>query len=526
MDCNIKQRSEVTRLTKTIQHRQLDNAVRDIADLIGCVGFLDARFDSVSFLELPDTPTSYSGLAGYQVVVNGTEDGLDFVAPGGGADGNTWDIPSAAFVDPANGNNSTAVVGDGNKPYSSVFTALSNSDYVILKPGTYTSLANITVDNKHIHAMEGVRIVSGGIRVQGAGVTNFKFSGKAVWDGRLAYILRINDTNANIDFEFSHALNCNRILFEDSVGFGLFPYVKMTADFIRCNCINGTAYATRLRTGATFEFNIKYYVESVHDVWYGRQCGAGGRFIVNCPESRIIDDYETFSYGNANRSVVRISDSAFDTDFIINGDCVSNYTPPTTYEIGVVHSFATFSAVDFPTLEVNGDVIGNNQPCITTDYRSLHGEFNFNGNLIARSTVGLKSSAPIWLELAAWGGASKQIWRFNGSIITGGTRVIAGRGKELHFKDCAVYNDDIDNLDSIIFCAGGGTTPAEIYSYNSSFEKGGAIGLGSELVKGNVPTAVIGTVNTTANVPVGATYLDIWGTGYAAIPNFIVTKLP
>jgi hypothetical protein len=327
MDCNIKQRSEVTRLTKTIQHRQLDNAVRDIADLIGCVGFLDARFDSVSFLELPDTPTSYSGLAGYQVVVNGTEDGLDFVAPGGGADGNTWDIPSAAFVDPANGNNSTAVVGDGNKPYSSVFTALSNSDYVILKPGTYTSLANITVDNKHIHAMEGVRIVSGGIRVQGTGVNNFKFSGKAVWDGRNAYILRVNDTNANVDFEFSHALNCNRICFEESGSFPFFPNVKMSADFIRCNCINGGGYATRLRTGATFEFNIKFYVESVHDVWHGRQCGAGGRMIVNCPESRVINDYETFSYGNVNRSVVRISDSAFDTDFIINGDCVSNYTP-------------------------------------------------------------------------------------------------------------------------------------------------------------------------------------------------------
>lgn len=83
MDCNIKQRSEVTRLTKTIQHRQLDNAIRDIADLIGCVAFLDGRFDSISFLDLTDTPIAF-GSPGDVVAVNPTGDGLIFTAPGGG----------------------------------------------------------------------------------------------------------------------------------------------------------------------------------------------------------------------------------------------------------------------------------------------------------------------------------------------------------------------------------------------------------------------------------------------------------
>jgi hypothetical protein len=436
---------------------------------------------------------------------------------------NTWDITNAAFVDPVTGNNTTAVVGDGNKPYSSIFTALSNSDFVILKAGTYTSIANITTDNKHIHAMSGVRIVNGGVRVQGAGVTNFRFSGEAVWDGRNAYILRINDTEANIDFEFAYALNCNRICFEESAGFGLFPYVKMSADFIRCNCINGGAYATRLRTGATFEFNIKYYVESQHDIWHSRSAG-GGKMIVNCPESRVINDYETFSYGNVNRSAVRISDFTFNTDFIINGDCVSNYTPPTTYLEGVVHIFAIPSAVDFPTLKLNGDVIADNQPCITTTFRSLYGEFNFNGNIIAKSTAGGRSSTPLWSQLTGHGGTSEQIFRFNGSIITGGTRLIIGGGKVAYFKDCAIYNSDIDGIESAFFLTGNGISPPQLYVYNSSVETDTG-GVTPELVKGNYPiTAVVGTVNTTANVAFGLTYTDIWGTGYVAIPNFIVPK--
>lgn len=34
-----------------------------------------------TFLELTDTPADYTGFAGYSVVVNGTEDGLEFIAP-------------------------------------------------------------------------------------------------------------------------------------------------------------------------------------------------------------------------------------------------------------------------------------------------------------------------------------------------------------------------------------------------------------------------------------------------------------
>jgi hypothetical protein len=38
--------------------------------------------DTGDFLELTDTPTSYSGAAGYVVSVNSAEDGLEFTDPG------------------------------------------------------------------------------------------------------------------------------------------------------------------------------------------------------------------------------------------------------------------------------------------------------------------------------------------------------------------------------------------------------------------------------------------------------------
>lgn len=519
MDCNIKQRSEVTRLTKTIQHRQLDNAIRDIADLIGCVGFLDGRFDNLSFLDLTDTPTDYSGKSGYQVVVNGTEDGLTFVAPGGGADGNTWDITNAAFVDPVNGNNGTAVVGDGNKPYSSISTALSNSDFVILKPGNYNQTMFITTDNKHIHAMAGVTITANGVYVFGGGVNNFRFSGKAVFNGFSAYILRMQSTNAVIDFEFAYALDCNRICFLDgSNAFG--PKVKMSADFIRCNCFNGGGYAVRLIGQAEYEFNIKHYVESQHDLWHARSNYGTSKLTVNCPESRIIDNYTT-NYGNTNRSVVRLSDFANAINCVINGDCISTYSS-TINGKGVIIFDAMTNAGSFPIFTLNGNIISDNQSAIVSRFLSSYGEFNFNGDVICKSNVSGWASYPLQTQLPG-GGAGNQIFRFNGSIIQGATRMIIGRGRFVYFKDCTYYNSDVGGTESAFFLEQTGTTNQEVYLYNCSVETD-ASGVTPELFKGNAVGGVVGTINTTANVNFGVTYTDIWGTGYAAIPNFIVPK--
>jgi hypothetical protein len=141
MDCNINQRSEVTRLTKTIQHRQLDNAIRDIADLIGCVSFLDGSFDDISFLDLRDTPVAF-GSPGDVVAVNPTGDGLIFTAPGGGGGSGGLKSGWIAFNDVVQSSSLTYErVAAFPFPGTAIIPSLSKINALVRRNGAATSVS-------------------------------------------------------------------------------------------------------------------------------------------------------------------------------------------------------------------------------------------------------------------------------------------------------------------------------------------------------------------------------------------------
>jgi hypothetical protein len=57
----------------------------------------------------------------------------------------TWDVPGVAFVNPSSGDDTTAVVGDGNKPYETVTKAAdAGADAVFLLPGNYSETINLS----------------------------------------------------------------------------------------------------------------------------------------------------------------------------------------------------------------------------------------------------------------------------------------------------------------------------------------------------------------------------------------------
>jgi hypothetical protein len=445
--------------------------------------------------------------------------GIGIIRPGGAAGSGSWDVTGAAFVDPVNGNNGTAVVGDGNKPYATVAAALVASNFVILKPGTYTELISITANNKHISCMDGVTFTAGGVSVTGGTVTSFKFSGDAVFNGLGAQILRIIDSNAVIEYEFKNAPDCSRICFvEGSTAFA--PKVKMTADYVRCNSFNGAAYASRIQGGAQFEFNFKFYAEAQHDLYHARNTTAGAKWVINCPENRIIDNY-TSNYGNINRRVVRITDFVTNLDMVINGDCVSTYSS-TVNDQGVVHFESLTNVAAFPIFTLNGNIISDNMAGIVSRLNSRYGEFNFNGDVICKSAVSGWSSYPFQLQLAGTAGAYSQTFRFNGGYIQGATRCIIGRGKYVYMKDCTYYNSDAGGTESAFFMEQTGTANQELYLYNTIVETD-AGGVTPELVKGNAAGALVYTAESKGNVVFGATYVDGWAQ-YAQIVGLVVPK--
>jgi hypothetical protein len=155
-----------------------------------------------TFEALSDTP-SYSGNGLKGLRINAAEDAVEaYVA----TDLNQWLITDVAFVDPANGNDGTAIVGDGNLPYSTITAAMAVADIVLLLPADYVETVSVTLNNKHIHAMSGVDFSAGGIRITGAGVTSFRFSGDAVFTGT-SRTLRVYSLNAVVDFECDYIDN-------------------------------------------------------------------------------------------------------------------------------------------------------------------------------------------------------------------------------------------------------------------------------------------------------------------------------
>jgi hypothetical protein len=164
----IKQRSTITKLVKTIQHRQLDFAVRDITDIIDHLNSLDTTVSNLSFLDLIDTPVAY-GSVGQTLVVNAAGDGLEFATT---TDTNTWDMANVGFVDPSVPFGS-GTLGDGNDPFRRVLDAVNaGASYIWLKPATYTETITLQ-SNKTYYCPAGVKFTSGGLRAP-SGTLSFR----------------------------------------------------------------------------------------------------------------------------------------------------------------------------------------------------------------------------------------------------------------------------------------------------------------------------------------------------------------
>jgi len=449
--------------------------------------------------------------------MSGTSAYLDF---------NTWDIPPASFVDAQNGSNATGVVGDGNKPFQTIAFAITQSDLVIVKPCQIFEtiiLNNPNEDNKHIHCMDGVEFLAGGLRVQTNNITRVRWTGSAIFTGSSCNLVDCISTSAEIDFECNYADNCRLVVFTSGDP-NQTPTVRFTANWIRCNCFNGGGYAIRCIGGANFEINVKEFFESQHILYECRE-SARGSFVVNCPQSTIIPNY-TSSFGNANKDCLRLNNFTRNVDVTINSDLINQHNSAGT---GVNDSRACIYFAQItdtllrPNVVINGNLDNLLSPCVVSGFQGAFGDLQVYGNIIARNTGGGFAGAPIWNVKSGLGGATQQFWKFVGSTIIGSTRIIVGRGSIMYFINGTYYQLDAGGGESAFFCEQTGATPQELYLYNMYVETDNT-GVTPELVKGNSIGAIVGTVDTKANVPFGATYVDIWGNDYANQPALIVPQ--
>jgi hypothetical protein len=462
-----------------------------------------------TFLGLTDTPAGY-GFPGSQAIVNATADGLEFRSPA--IDTNTWFMPGVAFV-ATDGDTSSAVVGDGNKPYTNVNDAMDAADIVIIKPGSYFENIQYTSarDNKHVIAMDGVIFTGGGVYVY-SGTTNVKFTGRAVMDSNFYNGLQLFTSDpVNIEFECKAFENSKTIMWLPN--FNPQAKINFKADYLRSTGVNGGAYCVRMYGTAEATFNIRDYIETHYTAFHARS-GFSGKLIVNCPETRLADIYPSNPYGNGLNSCLWL-DSALDCEIVFNGDLVDKRS--VSRNVGVINAANLTNSGLNPTVTINGDVKALNTQCVYSWYRSAFGKWILNGDIINNAPSG-NPAVPIWTQMPGWGGAADQTWIIRGNVQAN-NRILVGMGKKFYVYSPFIYNADVSGAGSHFFKTNTGSAQqTEIYIYNTKFELGNAPGTG-EIVTGDASLAgnIVNSVGVTGTEPtLSSVVVDAWA-GYTQL---------
>ena len=326
----IIQRSHVTGLTKLKTDRELDFAIRDISDLISSVSSTD----------------------------------------------NTWEIPTVAFVNPTKGDNLTAVIGDGNKPYATIAAAQAASNIVFLQPDEYTEI--IALDSgKTYFSYPGVIFTSGGINNTGSTLVGTKFLGHAKFFGNSNLIRLDNITLTDVVIEFDSAETTSGA----SGGCVWVDCDNPSTLTFKCNSLkdiyNGNAFGASFKGPITGTLDV---AESIIGSYGVLALGFSGEYLhnftVNCPRIVCLN---AGGFGNLDpyKQAVNYGGTEAGYKTTINGniyhEVVGVFVPIT---LGNFSGCVVARYSGGGTLEINGNIIGGYQRGIvnlSTDSIILNG---------------------------------------------------------------------------------------------------------------------------------------------------------
>jgi hypothetical protein len=469
-----------------------------------------------TFEALTDTP-SYVGNALKGLRINAGETALEAYVS---TDLNQWLMSGVAFVDPTNGDNITATVGDGNLPYKTLAEAQNNSDYVIAMAGLYwlgTQGSNVIpiLDGKHIHFMVGAITGSNSsIRDNGVSV-NAVITGQLIC-GSNSFALSFTGAATSMHIEMEAMENTKQIVHADN-GAEVHLIIKR----IDCNNSTGSGYACRMWDHSRITIDVLEYCHTRH--WLvGEGAGVGGPcyFTIRCPDLKIV---AANTYGNQFKALINCQ-SYGHVIFTIEVDEFINEAAIQTTAFGILEGglgIYTGGAGNFPNeFHFKGDY----------DTGKMYGWFDYSGvdqGLSNFKDGSLKCETVPFSSIAVnVGGLVNRVinvknFYFEGGLTQDGFNQI-GNGRIASFIDCRFKNTNVAgtrifNHNNAFPVAG----PPELYLYNCIGDMDNA-GAGA-LWGGVVPPVILGTVNTYSSEPIGPSVVDAW-LGYSQIIGFIIPK--
>jgi hypothetical protein len=434
---------------------------------------------------------------------------------GGGTDTNTWNMTGVAFVDPVNGNDGTAVVGDGNLPFQTLAQAQAVSDKIICLPGTYTGV-NILENNKHIHFMPGC--VSIGSNFTDAGTTaNVKITGYLKFDINSRGFL-IFGANSVWDIEIDEMDKTRKIVHASNGSI-----VNLIANRIVTKNSTVSGYACRMVNGGKITLRVREYLKCYHWLAGTGTETAGGIYgdntlTVFCPYLEVT---AVSHYGNQFKALIN-HQSYSKCIYNINVDKFKNNSITQTTAFGILESGLV--------LYTGGAGSQNNEFHFTGDYDTgvMYGWLDYSGvyqGITTFTNGSLKSDTNPFSSIAIGVGpiVIREIfaknWRFEGGR-TGNGFMQLGNGRYVYMVDCQFSNLNATGIriwNKIDLIPGAGVPELKLYNCIAELANNGG---------GNFITLTgaltFSSVNTYSNETLGAV-ADAWG-GYSQIVNFTIPK--
>ena len=289
---------------------------------------------------------------------------------------NTWEIPTVAFVNPTTGDDLTAVIGNGNKPYATIAAAQAASSIVFLQPDEYEEV--IALDSgKTYFSYPGVIFTTGGIVNTGGTLVGTKFLGYAKFFGNQNLIRLDNITLTDVVIEFDSAETTSGA----SGGCCFIDCDNPSTLTFKCNSLkdiyNGNAFGASFKGPITGTLDV---AESIIGSYGVLALGFSGEYLhnftVNCPRIVCLN---AGGFGNLDpyKQAVNYGGTEAGYKTIINGniyhEVVGVFVPIT---LGNASGCVVARYSGGGTLEINGNIIGGYQRGIvnlSTDSIILNG---------------------------------------------------------------------------------------------------------------------------------------------------------
>lgn len=454
------------------------------------------------FLSLIDSPSTYAGYSDFYVKVNATGDGLEF-----GEVNAAWSVLNIAFVSPQTGNDSTAVVGDGNMPFQSIAAAQNAANYITLLPGTYSGTHTLA-NGKNYNCMIGV-IFPSNSKVRDGGTTiNFKMTGKAVFNS-FSYGFEFTGTGTVANIELDSFDNVRTVCFTSAPNQDII--IKCRS--ILTNCNNGGAYACRIYNDS--KIYIEAYEKCYSYHWFVSAAGPSttyAEFTLKCPDIRILS---LSTYGNAYKALINDQGNT-PVIWTVEGD-FKNESLVQTSAFGVTESgIVTLVLISDTEVEPIFNLKG------TFDCGNMFGLLIYYG--VSKTTINfengfLRSNTNAFSVMSTSSNNSNITFNAKNMKFEGSLYNEFGNGVKAYFENCSFYTEDTRILDYKTSAPASSQT--EVYFYNCMAE---TLIPGGSLINDTGGVMTVGTINTKHNGPLGIGVTDTWN-GFEEISTFKVPKI-